>query len=267
MRSLKSHISLTVALFAILFTVQVFIVVLRMIDSYEERLRSSYAMILTSHAVIEQKQLQEMLPQIQSLTTLSNEDILEELSQDLDKKQITLLKATLPYFYELKLDHFPQPEEIARIKQKLLTIEGIAEVESFANRHDQVYRLLLLIKSVVKLFSVIVIIISMLVILKEMRLWQFNHQDRMQIMALFGSPVWLRSAVLFRYAVLDAIFATIIITLLFVFIKDAPIVTSLFDAVGIHTVLLKPFPESFILLLIALVTSLSLAMTLVLRKV
>ena len=39
MKSLKSHLSLTVALFAILFTVQIFVIVLRLIDSYEDKLK------------------------------------------------------------------------------------------------------------------------------------------------------------------------------------------------------------------------------------
>lgn len=266
MKSLKSHLSLTVALFAILFTVQIFAIVLRLIDSYEEKLKESYAMVLISHAQLEDKALIPVVKGQFQLTILSNEEILQELSGDLDKKQITLLKATLPYFYELKLDHFPQPDEITSMEAKLLNIDGIKEIESFANRHDQVFRLLLLIKSVVNIFAVIIIIIAALLILKEMRLWQLNHQDRMHIMALFGAPVWLRSAVLFRFALLDTIFATVLTVSIFLSLGEVATVQKLFSTIGIHVSLINPMPEAFILFAVALVTSVSLALTLVFRK-
>lgn len=266
MKSLKSHLSLTIALFAILFTVQIFAVVLRLIDSYEEKLKESYAMVLISHAQLEKSILKPVVLGDFQLTILSNEEILKELSGDLDKKQITLLRATLPYFYELKLDHFPQPDEISSMEAKLLNIPGIKEIESFANRHDQVFRLLLLIKSVVNIFALIIIVIAILLILKEMRLWQLNHHNRMHIMALFGAPVWLRSAVLFRFAFFDTIFATAITLTIFIFLDRVPAVQELLSSIGVSVSLINPIPEAFILFAVALVTSVSLALTLVFRK-
>jgi cell division transport system permease protein len=267
MKSLRSHLSLTVALFAILFTVQIFALVLRLVDSYENKLKESYAMVLTSHAQLEEAMLDSSIKGKFQLTVLSNDEILEELSSDLDKKQITLLKATLPYFYELKLDHFPQPAEINKMESKLLNVPGVKEIESFANRHDQVFKLLLLIKSIVDAFAVIIIIISILVILKEMRLWQLNHQDRMHIMALFGAPVWLRSAVLFRFAVLDTIFSTVLVVTIFMLLENSQAVQELFSSIGVTVSLINPLPEAFILFAIAFVSSMTLAFTLVLKKV
>lgn len=266
MKSLKSHISLTLALFAIVFTVQVFAIVLRLIDSYEDKLKESYAIVLISHAQLEKTTLASSISGNFELSILSNDDILQELSADLDKKQIRLLKATLPYFYELKLDHFPQPSEVATMEAKLLNIDGIKEIESFANRHDQIFRLLLLIKSVVNVFAVIIIILSVLVILKEMRLWQMNHRDRMSIMALFGAPVWLRSAVLFRFALLDTVFATIIAVFVFLGLGEVPAVMNIFTSIGIHVSLINLMPEAFILFAVAFVSSMTLALTLVVKK-
>ncbi len=266
MRSLRSHLSLTVALFAILFTIQIFALVIRLIDGYENKLKESYAMVLTSHIELDKQLLTSSVKGDFTLTLLSNEEILEELSSDLDKKQITLLKATLPFFYELRLDHFPQPAEISAMEAKLLNVEGIKEIESFANRHDQVFKLLLLIKSIVDAFALIIIVIALLVILKEMRLWQLNHSDRMHIMALFGAPVWLRSAVLFRFALLDTIFSTLIVVGIFIFLENTQAVRDLFESIGVTVALINPIPEIFILFGVALISSMSLALTLALRK-
>lgn len=254
------------ALFAILFTVQIFVIVLRLIDAYEDKLKESYAMVIISHAQMPYEKLEPAIKGVFNLTLLSNDEILNELSADLDKKQITLLKATLPYFYELKLDHFPLPYEITTMENKLLAIEGIKEIESFANRHDQVFRMLVLIKSAVNIFAILVIIIATLLILKEMRLWQLNHQDRMQIMALFGAPVWLRSAVLFRFALFDAIFATLISVILFMFLQNSENVLNLFNSIGVVVSLINPIPEALILFAIALVTSVTLALTLIFKR-
>ena len=83
-------------------------------------------------------------------------------------------------------------------------------IETFAHQHDTVYRLLLLFKGVVVILAAVLFLVTSLLIIKEMRLWQFQHRERMNIMALFGAPVWLRSAVLFRLAIVDAIIASML---------------------------------------------------------
>ncbi len=266
MKSLKSHISLTLALFAILFSIQFFTLISRVIHNYEEKLTHNYSMIVLSHATLNTDAILQKLSAFETIKKLSNQSILNELHNDLDEKQITLLKATLPNFYEIKFKHFPNPNEIQEAKERLLETEGIFQVESFSNRHDQVFRLLLLLKSISYIFGTIIIIISILLILKEMRLWQFNHQDRMHIMALFGAPVWLRSAVLFKFALFDAIFATILLFLTFIGLEHAPLVIEMKQAVSTDIPLIFAFSDTIKLLAISLLTALSLALSLVLKK-
>jgi len=266
MKSIKSHFSLTLALFSIIFIVQLFIVVLGLIEKYEEKLRNNYAMILISHAKIEKASLTKVSKDIIELKPITSDTILNELSGDLDKEQQTLLKATLPNFYELKLGHFPKPSEIEKIKNDLLKINGITKIESFSNRHDQIYKLLLLMKWIVNIFGVLVLTISVLVILKEMRLWQFEHRDRMQIMALFGSPIWLRSAVLFKFAILDAIFATVLVLGSFIYVQQHPLILELLRSIDLSIIMIHPLSDGVMLLGIALATSLTLALSLVFQK-
>ena len=266
MRSLKSHLSLTLALFAILFSVQTCNSTLKIVDKYEYKLQNSYSMIVLSHANIDQKTVAKNVPATQTFIKLSNDAVLDELDQKLTKKQINLLKATLPHFYELKLKHFPKPEEIEHIQDELLTIDGIFQVESFSKRHDQVFDLLIIIKTIIKLFGAIAIITGLLVILKEMRLWQYAHHNRMHIMALFGSPVWLRSAVLFKFAIIDAIIATVITTIVFIVFQDNSYILSFMHSLKLEVTLFEPFFDAFILLAIALATSLFLALALVIQK-
>ncbi len=266
MKSIKSHLSLTIALFSIIFTIQLFTVILGLIEAYEEKLKNNYAMILISHAKIDKSSLSHVSQDIIDLKPITSDEILNELSSDLDKQQQTLLKATLPNFYELKLGHFPNPNEIQQIKKALLSIKGITKIESFSNRHDQIYKLLLLMKWVVNIFGVLILTVAILVILKEMRLWQFEHKDRMQIMALFGSPIWLRSAVLFKFAIFDAIFATIIVLGTYLYIQQHPLIVELLKSIDLSIVMIHPLHDGMILLGIALATSLTLALSLVFQR-
>jgi cell division transport system permease protein len=122
---------------------------------------------------------------------------------------------------------------------------------------------MLLFKDVVQIFSIAIAAVTSLLILKEMRLWQFQHAERMSIMALFGAPVWLRSAVLFRLAIVDAIIATIILCLAFFLIEQYGWMDLLLRTVGISIDLFDFLHDGVRSLLIALGVSIVLTMTIV----
>jgi len=62
-------------------------------------------------------------------------------------------------------------------------------------------------------------IVSLFLIIKQMEIWKYAHKRRMQVMEIFGAPLMLRSGVLFKVAVADAIVATLITALIFLYIK------------------------------------------------
>ena len=53
-----------------------------------------------------------------------------------------------------------------------------------------------------------------------MRIWQFQHLERMSIMALLGAPIWLRSAVLFRLSIVDSIIAILLVNITFLYLRS-----------------------------------------------
>jgi cell division transport system permease protein len=116
---------------------------------------------------------------------------------------------------------------------------------------------------VVQIFSIAIAAVTSLLILKEMRLWQFQHAERMSIMALFGAPVWLRSAVLFRLAIVDAIIATIVLCLAFFMIEQYGWMDLLLRTVGITIDLFDFINDGVRSLLIALGVSIVLTLTIV----
>jgi len=63
------------------------------------------------------------------------------------------------------------------------------------------------------------VLVSLFLIIKQMEIWKYAHKERMQVMEIFGAPLMLRSGVLFRVSFVDAIFATILVSAVFFYIK------------------------------------------------
>lgn len=263
MKSLKSHFSLVIALFTILFTVQVYLILDRSIKAYEETLRENYSIVVIANMPIEESYIKSQYNIVKSFKEISPQKVLKRLENEMDKTSLGLLRVSLPKFYKLTLAHYPQPEEVDILSSKLTNLKSVKRVESFSQTHDQIYKLLLLYKKVTQFFAFSIFVIALLLIIKEMRIWQFQHAERMNIMALFGAPVMLRSAILFRLAVMDALIAGSLILISFTLISSNGWSDPYFDDIGVHIDLFNYAKDTFLHFAIALALSLFLASTIV----
>jgi len=265
MKSLKNHFSLIAALFTILFTIQVYQVLERSISSYEETLRKNYAIVVIANSPLEEASIKSRFSLIRSVEEISPEKVIKRLEDEMDKTSLGLLRATLPKFYRLSLEHYPQPEEIDILSSQLMNIKAIKRVESFSQTHDQIYKLLLLYKGVTQIFAFAIFIVTLLLIAKEMRIWQFQHQERMNIMALFGAPIMLRSAVLFRLAIIDAIIAASLVFTVFSFIRSSGWAEPYFNDINIKVNVFNYAQDGLLHFSIALSLSIILAVMLIIN--
>ncbi len=259
MKSIKNHFSLVIALLSILFSIQVFIIVDRSIEAYKNKLADNYSVVVVAQVKIENEKIKLLNLLIDDVSELSPDSVIKRLNTKMDKKNIELLKVTLPKFYKLKLTHFPSPQEIDQLTKTLLRNNSITKVENFSHNHDNTYKLLLLFKDVISVFSVTVFIVTILLILKELRIWQFMHNERMSIMGLFGAPIWLRSAVLFRLAMVDAVIASILTFILFTYLSTSQWIDKQFDNIGIDVVVFDNVVDFSILFGVAMLLSVLLA--------
>ncbi len=264
MKSIKNHFSLVVALCSILFSIQVFIITDRSIEAYKENLAHNYSVIVVSEKILSDESILSINEIISSVSQLTPDNVIKRLSHNMETKNIELLKLSLPKFYKLKLNYYPSPSEIERLTKDLLRKSFITKVEDFSLNHDITYKLLLLFKSVVSVFAFIILIVTILLIFKELRIWQFKHTERMSIMGLFGAATWLRSAVLFRLAVVDAFISSMLIFVIFIYISQNLWVLEQFKNLDIEIVLFDPANDFVILLSIAIFLSLLLASMIVL---
>ena len=263
MKSIKNHFSLVIALVSILFSIQVFIIVDRSINAYKENLASSYSVVVVAQVKMEDSQIKSLNPLIEETTELSPDNVLKRLDTKIDTRNMELLKIALPKFYKLKLTHYPTPQEIDGLTKNLLKHKSVTKVENFSHNHDNTYRLLLLFKDVITVFSISIFVVTTLLILKELRIWQYMHNERMSIMGLFGSPIWLSSAVLFRLAIVDAIVSSILTFVLFSYLSTSKWIMEQFNSIGIDVVVFDKVGDFSVLFGIAMFLSILLAMLIV----
>ena len=259
MKSIKNHFSLVIALVSILFSIQVFIIVDRSINAYKENLANNYSIIMVAQVQIPEEKIKAINPLIVNVSELNPEGVIKRLNTKMDKKNLELLKITLPKFYKLKLAHFPSPQEIERLTKNLLATKSVQKVENFSSNHDNTFKLLLLFKDVISVFSLSIFIVTILLILKELRIWQFMHNERMSIMGLFGAPIWLSSAVLFRLSIVDAIIASFVTFIIFSYIDFSLWLARQFESIGIEVVVFDKVEDFSLLFAIAMLVSVLLA--------
>lgn len=264
MKSIKNHLSLVVALLSILFSMQIFIIVDRSIESYKEKLANNYSVIVVSQKKLSDKAIKAINPLISDSKELAPDAVIKRLNTNMDAKNIELLKLTLPKFYKLNLKYYPTPKEIKRLTSNLLSNRYITKVEDYSHVHDTTYKLLLLFKSVVSVFAISIFIVTTLLIFKELRIWQFKHTERMSIMGLFGAPIWLRSAVLFRLSIVDALIASALAFGLFTYLSSNKFILEQFNNIGINIVVFDYVNDFLLLLSVAVSLSILLATLIVL---
>ena len=259
MKSIKNHLSLVIALVSILFSIQILVIAERSIDAYKDKLANDYSIVVVSQKKLEQKDLMRENQIIANISSLSADNVIQRLNTGMSKKNIKLLKLTLPKFYNIKLKYYPSSSEIKMLTKKLLRKSSITKVENFSSSHDSTYKLLLLFKRVITIFSVSMLVVTMLLIFKELKIWQFKHNERMNIMGLFGAPLWMRSAILFRLSMVDALIASFVSFILFSYIASDSWVKEQFDYIGIKVMIFDSLYDLVILTTVSIVVSIVLA--------
>jgi len=142
-----------------------------------------------------------------------------DMAKSMDGVSSEEIMKSLPNFYTVSLDSFLDGDAIVEIKSKLLDNEHIKKVETFGKSHNSNYNMFVFIKTVLWTFVIFIFISSLLLTVKQMEIWQYQHKDRMNIMETFGASLMMRSGVLFKRAIIDALIATALASLIFMLLR------------------------------------------------
>ena len=210
MKSIRNHLGLILPLFAILFSVEYLMFIDKILNFYENRLNSEYSLIIVSKNNITISDIQQSDTLIKSVELISIDKVLDKIKQQVSLKNLYKIKDIVPSFYTIKLRHYTDVQRIEVLKKNLMRLKGVTSVHAFENMHDKMYEILNFFKTNISIFIIIIAVISFLLMIKQMTIWQLEQYEHMQIMALFGAPVWLRSTILLKLAIVDATLALIL---------------------------------------------------------
>lgn len=205
MNTLKKHFSLILPLLALLFSLQSIILVNRTIVIKEKKLSQSYSILLSSSKKINFELISRNIQEAKSIQIISPDSLLERLKQNMTEANVVNIKKDLPMFYSLKLSTFPDRNRLEAISKILSRTPDILKVEAFSKTHNQVYRLLYFVKINVWIFGLLLTILSVLLIIRQIQIWRFEHSKRMEIMSFLGAPMWIKNGSLFKLALVDSL--------------------------------------------------------------
>lgn len=224
MRSINSHFSIIISVFILLFSFQFTIVVNKVVADYSQKIVNDYSIIVVSSSELKEESLKKEVSEVHSLAEISSKKILDRLKNDMSSKNLSLLQVALPKFYSLKLETMPDAKRIEAIKQKLLAQGSITRVETFAKTHEKIFKMFVLLQYMVYIFTGFIAFIAILLILKQVRIWTYEHSRRMAIMSLFGASFFMKSAMLYRMTLVDSLLSAFLVCSVFSIAPKLPIV-------------------------------------------
>jgi len=219
MKFIKNHLMFILPLIAILLGLEFNLVFERATNSYEKTLAEGYTMLIVSKKPIRLTTFQALNRHVATVKQIDRSSIVSKVEKDVSQSSLDEILTILPYFYNLSLDSYMKTSELEEIKKDLISNKNIKRVETFGATYASSYRLFAFIKFILKIFIVFIIVVSLFLIIKQMEIWKYAHKERMQVMEIFGAPLMLRSGILFRTAFVDAVFATIFVSVIFMYVK------------------------------------------------
>lgn len=256
MSSIKQHFFLILPLVALLFSLESFFLVGRAVISREDKLLQNYSIVIASKQKLTLAFVAQNIAEASSLDMIDTNFILEKMRLNISKEDFEKIKKSLSFYYTLKLSSFPNEKRLAQIVSTLSKVPGIIKVESFSKTHNQASKLLFLLKFSVQVFAILLGILSVLLMIGQIRIWHFEHGRRMDIMGYLGASAWMKNKFLIKAAISDSFIATLIVVVGILYFKETSLATNIFDALGVQNDVFYLVLDSGILLVTSLVVSL-----------
>jgi len=227
MKSINSHFSIIISVFVLLFSFQFTQFMSSVVETYSSKIVDDYSIIVVASTEIKEEGLKELVPEIASLSEISSKKILDRLKNDMSSKNLSLLQVALPKFYSLKLQRLPNKARMEAIKQALLGHSSITRIETFAKTHEKIFKMFVLLQSMVYVFTFFMGAVSILLVFKQVRIWTYEHNRRMSIMTLFGASFFMKSAMLYRMTIVDSLISALVVCAIYSFVPELPIVQNI----------------------------------------
>ena len=210
MRHLKPFIAFTFPLIVMLFMFSIYLLVNYVVDDYKKSIVSDYAIVVISNTpMVKIDKLAGIY--VQSIDPISREKIIKEVKDNLSESSVKLLNNRLPYFYKIYLNEFPTTLKLEQIRKELSTIASIKRIETFSKDHNKIYSLLILIQNIVFILFLVVLVLSVLLLSKQIKIWFYEHEERITIIQLHGGTLLYSSIPILKTIVYSAVVSSVIV--------------------------------------------------------
>lgn len=211
MRFLKQLFSFTLIMLALLLSFVIYSVVGKLQDAYLKKIANEYAMFIVSVTPINQNNFEEVAGiKIVKINNVPKNQIIDTYRSKISPNSLRLLEEKLPHFYEIYLDKFPTSQEIVNIKKEFFKSPNIKKVEVFSQNHDQITSLLSFSNNITMWLFYLILFLSVLILINQIKIWFFEHNERLFIMHLHGASLLYSSFSVIKTAFLASILASAI---------------------------------------------------------
>lgn len=254
MNMLRQHLALIIPLLALLFSFQSILLIDRAVEFREDGLLKNYSIVVASKTPLDLGSFSN-LSNVSSISEIDPTNLLKKFENLSGNDNILELKKELPLFYSIKLKTYPSKRDLDRVSEHLKSMDGILRIENFSKTQDQIYKLLLFMKSNISVFGALLGIFSLLLMVRQIQIWQLQYQKRFYIMDLLGAGFWLKNSALFKMAFLDSLIAALSIQLSMLFLASRPEIKEILENLGVSESIFHFSDDLLRLILLSLVVS------------
>ena len=188
MKLLKTVFNFTIPLAVMLIIFSMYLTVNKVVNNYKQSIAGDYTIIVTADKPLQKLERVAGI-KVKELQMLDQKIIIEDIKDTLSSSTLELLNHNLPFFYKVYLDEFPSKSKLSQIKKELLNKPDISTVEMFTEDHNHIYSFLILIQNISFILFFVVLAFSILLVVRQIKIWFFEHNRRIRIMELHGGSL------------------------------------------------------------------------------
>ena len=219
MKSLKNSFAFIVPLTAMLISFIIYIFSANILDNYKKMIANDYSIVIITNTPLIKENISKLANiKVEKIITLKNDKIINNLRSSLSEPSLELLRNKLPHFYKIHLEVFPTTSELEVIKNQLYENKNIRKVEIFSKNHNSIYLLLLLLSQISMILFTIITIFAVIMISKQIRIWFYEHHEKITILKLHGASILYSSSTILKYAIFSSFISFAIVAGIFTYL-------------------------------------------------
>ena len=217
MKSLKNFATFSIPLIAVLFSFSIYIIIDKIVENYKNKIISDYSIIVVANTPLNKKNIETLGSiDVKKIVTLKKKSIIDNFKNRLSSNSLELLRVRLPYFYKIYLDEFPTTSNLKQIRKELKSIKNIKRVETFSKNHSTIYSLILLSQKIITILFIVMLLFSILLLSKQIKIWFFEHKLRIKIMKLHGASTLSSFGPIIKVAFFSSLFSSLFVMIVII---------------------------------------------------